>query len=98
MQYPNLLAMLKTIASDNDLRLLPENEIRWPSESKQLEEAAAKLNADEQWVLACGEESEQQAIYKTLNTRRWPHIGERLNEFLNEAFDGFLCRNFYRDF
>jgi hypothetical protein len=84
---------LKELALDNDMELRPRP--RWPPESTELEDLAARLRADgvdhpsrysekyrdEYELLACGESEDIGSLVYVKGL-------EKLAKFLNEAFDG----------
>jgi len=87
--YPHLTLLIREVALDNRMPMLPEDEWKWPDNVKELEKEAAKLDDGEKEVFAAGEHDEIRALTKKYK------IG-KLAKFLGEAFDGDLTQCFYK--
>jgi hypothetical protein len=87
---PHLFQLLLNLASDNGLAIKPD--WCWPSsiikDLPRLEAYAAELTPEEAITLTCGEGSEMRHIVEV-------HACHRLDDFLEEAFDGAFFNNFF---
>lgn len=93
--YPSVTLAVKYLAHDSygnhsDFFLKPVSEWDMPGNIDLIESQASALTRDELLTLACGEDSEQQAIRKK-------HNCEDFHEFLCQVFDGDLHYAFFKD-
>jgi hypothetical protein len=89
-RYPHLNTLLRLIAVDNDMLELPDEEKVWPANVEELELLASKLNEYDKSVFAVGEMTEQDALCEKYGLAK-------LHDFIDNAFDGELTSNFYRE-
>lgn len=89
-KFPNLAKCLVLIAEDGDFFLEPTlAQDHFPKNLEELEAEASLLKTDEEFMtFSAGEDSEKVAIRDRLGI-------QKLDDFLNEAFDGKYTEVFY---
>lgn len=89
---PNLCELIDEIAGDNNMTSFQKRrqDYVWPEGSDVLEEAASKLSKEDKETVAAGDQDEAAVILKKIPN------GKKLDEFLNEVFDGDFRTNFFK--
>ena len=94
MKYPKLTYVLKEMFSDNyemltDAHVKPKLLWVWPDNADELEEEASRLTREELFVMAGACEDEITPIVEK-------HKCQKLDQFLDDVFDGDLTPNFIK--